>query len=140
MPVYSHEVFIARPIDAVFAAVADVNTHPKWQAGLVETHGKAVPPRVGERGTEVRRMLGRRMEFPYEITHFEPPHRWGFRALRGPIRPAAVLTFRANGSGTMVRSEFQIPGLPGWLLGPILLRQQKRNYQELKSLLKAERL
>ena len=140
MPVYSHEVFIKRPIHAVFAAVADVNTHPKWQAGLIETDAKAVTPRAGDTGVEVRRILGCRRKFPYEITHYEPPHRWGFRAIAGPIRPSAVLSFRITGSGTTITSQLRIPGPAGWLFGPMLLRQQRRNYQQLKMLLESGRL
>ena len=140
MPVFRHEVFIERPVDAVFAAVADVHSHPKWQAGLVETEAQAAVPRVGEKGFEVRRMLGRAVKFPYEITDFDPPHCWGFRVLEGPIRPSAVLLFEASGSGTVVSSQLTIPGLLGWLLGPMMLRQQKRNYQRLKALLEADKI
>jgi uncharacterized protein YndB with AHSA1/START domain len=140
MSVYIHEVFIERAVDAVFAAVANVNTHPQWQAGLVETQAKAILPRAGERGVEVRRILGRVVRFPYEMTHFEPPRTWGFRALEGPIRPSAVLSFRATGLGTTVSSRLTIPGLAGRLLGPLMLRQQRRNYQRLKTLLEAGKL
>jgi uncharacterized protein YndB with AHSA1/START domain len=140
MPVFRHEVIIERPIDVVFAAVADVNTHPKWQAGLIETDSKHGVPGAGEQGVEVRRMLGRAMRFPYEITHFDPPHTWGFRALEGPIRPSAVLSFRATGLATAITSELTMPGVAGWLLGRIMLRQQKSNYRQLKALLEAGKL
>jgi hypothetical protein len=56
MQVFRHEVFIERPINGVFTGVANVNTHPKWQAGLIETEAKDAWRRVGDRGAEVRRM------------------------------------------------------------------------------------
>ena len=140
MPVFRHKIFIERPIDRVFAAVADVSTHPKWQAGLIQTQAKDHLPRAGEKGIEVRRMLGRQMRFPYEITQFEPPSAWGFRATEGPIRPSAALSFQVTGDGTTITSRFTIPGVGGWLLGPILLRQQKRNYRRLKELLETGEL
>jgi uncharacterized protein YndB with AHSA1/START domain len=140
MAVFGHEIFIERPIDAVFAAVADVRTHPKWQRGLIETDARDSSPRAGDNGVEVRRIWGRPVRFPYEITRFEPPRTWGFRALDGPIRPSAVLSFRTSGSGTTVTSQLTIPGVAGWLLGPVMLRQQKRNYRQLKALLETGKL
>ena len=135
MAAFRHEIYIKASIDAVFAAVANVREHPKWQSGLVETAVNSPVPRAGERGIEVRRLLGRTSRFPYEITYFEPPHKWGFRALEAPIRPAAVLSFKTTGVGTTITSDLVIPGILGWLLGPMLLRQQKRNYVKLKALL-----
>ncbi len=40
MAAFHHTVFIARPIETVFAAVADVRTHPHWQAGLLQTEAE----------------------------------------------------------------------------------------------------
>lgn len=141
MPIFRHQVFIARPIEAVFAAVANVQTHPRWQAGLLRT--TADDPGVagvGARGAEVRRLFGREVRFPYEITHYEPSHVWGFRALEGPVRPAAVLTFSTQNDGTHIESVLTIPGLLGFLAGRVLLAQQQRNYMRLKELLETGEL
>jgi hypothetical protein len=85
-------------------------------------------------------MFGRSIKFPYEITRFERPKVWGFRALEGPIRPSAVLCFERTHSGTTISSHLTISGPAGWLLGPFLLKQQKRNYRKLKTLLEAGKL
>jgi len=140
MPVFRHEILIKRPVDAVFAAVADVHSHPQWQAGLLETHAPGGALGLGEKGVEVRRLFGRVARFPYEITHFDPPHTRGFRTLDGPIRPSARLGFKSGQTGTTITSELTVPGLAGWLLGPLMLRQQRRNYQRLKTLLEAGKL
>jgi uncharacterized protein YndB with AHSA1/START domain len=140
MPVFRHEVSIERPVEAVFAAVADVNTHPNWQAGLIQAEAAHGILRLGEKGAEVRRMFGRSIKFPYEITRFEPPKVWGFRALAGPIRPSAVLFFKSTKSRTIITSHLTIPAPAGWLLGPWMLLQQKRNYRTLKALLEAGKL
>ena len=137
MAAFRHQIYIEATADAVFAAVANVRDHPKWQAGLVEADVSSPVPKAGERGVEVRQLFGRSNRFPYEITHFEPPHKWGFRVLEGPIRPTATLSFRATGPGTTITSELIIPGFLGSLLGPTLLRQQKRNYLKLKALIEA---
>ena len=141
MATFQHEIFIKRPPDAVFACVADVRTHPTWQSGLEGTEGEALDARrVGARGAEVRRMLGRPIRFPYEIVVYEPPRRWGFRALGGPIRPEVALQFTSENGGTRVQSTMTIPGVLGWLAGRALLSQQRQNYIRLKQLLESGEL
>ncbi len=80
-------------------------------------------------------MLGREMRFPYEIAVYSAPRTWGFRVLEGPLRLAATLSFTSRGDGTLVESELSIPGALAHLLGPLMLRQQRRNYARLKELL-----
>ena len=138
---FRHEIFIARPVETVFAAVANVHTHPQWQDGLlkelVESDSYA---RVGARGAEVRRMFGREVRFPYEITIYKPPSVWGFLALEGPIRPSAILTFISQNNGTLLKSELTISGLMGVLVGRAMFSQQRKNYARLKELLEADKL
>lgn len=141
MATFRHEITIARPVEVVFAAVADVTTHPKWQQGLQRTEQNSRETnRVGAKGAEVRRMLGRDIRFPYEITFYDANSAWGFRALSGPIRPSAVLKFLRQNDGTVVKSELTVPGFMGPLFGRMLLSQQKRNYLRLKELLEAGKL
>jgi uncharacterized protein YndB with AHSA1/START domain len=140
MPIFRHELYVERPIEAVFAAVADVHTHPKWQMGLIEADAKEGALGVGEKGVEVRRIFGRSVRFHYEITHLEPLDSWGFRVLEGPILLSALLRFKSTEVGTSIASQLTISGVVGWLLGPIMLHQQKRNYQRLKALLETRKL
>ena len=141
MAVFHHEVFIAQPVEKVFAAVADVKTHPQWQDGLLRTEVEGdSQARVGARGVEVRRMFGREQRFPYEITVFNPPQAWGFRTPAGPIRPSATVTFSSEKSGTLIKSELTTPGPLGFLIGPAMLSQQRRNYVRLKELLESGKL
>jgi uncharacterized protein YndB with AHSA1/START domain len=134
---FRHHVFIARPVEAVFRAVADVHTHAQWQEGLLRTETDGDQQRAGARGVEVRRLFGRTARFPYEISVYEPERRWGFRALEGAIRPAAVLSFNRERDGTRIDSELTIPGVLGFIVGPVMLRQQRRNYVRLKALLES---
>ena len=136
MSLLRHEIVIAQPVERVFAAVADVTTHPKWQEGLFRTETVGgTPASVGARGVEVRRMFGREFRFSYEITIYAPPHAWGFRVVEGPVLLSAVLSFTSRDQGTLVQSELQIPGLLGPFVGRALLMQQRRNYARLKRML-----
>jgi hypothetical protein len=136
MPTFKHQITIEVSAARVFDAVADVKTHLKWQKGLVgsEVEGAGIMS-VGKRGVEIRKMFGREKRFSYEVTHFERPKEWGFKAISGPIRPEAVLQLREVGGKTVLESEMKIPGLLGFLLGGLLLKQQKENYVRLKELL-----
>jgi len=95
---------------------------------------------VGASGAEIRRFLGLEVRFPYEITVYEAPRLWGFRALGGPVRPQAVLTLEAESDGTRVTSRLTVPGLLGWLVIGPMLQQQRKNYQTLKRLLETDSL
>jgi uncharacterized protein YndB with AHSA1/START domain len=116
VPVFRHAIVINCPVEAAFAAVADVHTHPRWQSGLLKTEAEGTVAHPGARGVEIRKLFGRVARFPYEITVFAPPRRWGFRALDGPVQPSAVLTFEPIENGTRVSSELTVPGALGWIL------------------------
>lgn len=138
MPTYRHEITINRPIEKVFATIADVHTHPKWQEGLVRSEsGSSEKMGIGATGTETRKMFGREAQFPYRITLYNPPNEWGFEATSGPIRPSASLHFSSQNGGTRIESGLNIPGFMGWLMGGMMFAQQKRNYLRLKELLES---
>jgi|SRR6185369_15066060 len=132
-----HIIRIAAPRATVFETIADVASHHRWQKGLLRSECGENARSVGARGAEVRRMLGREIRFPYEITVYEPPARWGFRAIGGPIRPEAVIELHADNEGTRVESKLTVRGALGWLVIGSMVRQQQRNYAELKRLLEA---
>jgi len=140
MPTRSHSIHIRRLPPIVFAAIADVATHYRWQAGLVRSESDGDPHVVGSSGAEIRRFFGREVRFPYEITVYEAPRRWGFRALGGPVRPQALLTLEAESDGTRVTSRLTVPGLLGGLVIGPMLQQQLKNYQTLKRLLETNSL
>ena len=63
-------VVIERPVEDVFAYVADQTNAPHWQAGLVEVRRTTDGPvGVGARHTAVRTFMGRRMEVSNEYVH-----------------------------------------------------------------------
>jgi uncharacterized protein YndB with AHSA1/START domain len=141
MAVFHHQITINRPIEAVFAVIADASTHPQWQEGLIRTDAQPnTNVQVGTHGVEVRKMFGREVRFPYEIIAFDPPHKWGFRALAGPVRPSAILNLSSQNGSTLVESELTVPGLLGSFMGRMLLSQQESNYKRLKEMMEAGKL
>ncbi len=66
-------IVIKRPVEEVFAFVADQRNAPQWQQGLLEvrriTDG---PPGIGTRHTVVRKFMGRRLETDQRVCGVEP--------------------------------------------------------------------
>lgn len=121
---------IARSPEDVFAYVDDLSRHGEWQPLIVSVHVETDgPTRVGTRATEVRR-IGRREEaVTYEITEHEPPHRFAFRGVAGPIRPEATGTIEAldGGSRSRMTLELTITGHGiGRVFAPLARKQARK--------------
>jgi len=133
-------VVIDRPVEEVFAYVADQTNTPNWQAGLVEVQRTTAGPiGVGTKHTFVRNFIGRRMEADNEYVAYEPNRLVTFRTTSGPSLVASYL-FDAVPDGTRLTSrvELQGAGLFGLLepvIGAGLRREMKAALPALKALL-----
>jgi uncharacterized membrane protein len=117
------------PPEAVFAFVADVENNPRWRSYVVD--GRWLddgPMRVGRRGQQSSKLLGRRWTVEAEVVEWDPPHRvvWATTAGDAAVRTACEVT--ADGSGSRVEvwteGEFTNPLLR--LLSPLLIATMKR--------------
>jgi uncharacterized protein YndB with AHSA1/START domain len=128
---------IARPPDEVFAYATDPSRFAEWQHDVVR-----VRLLDGSRFTTTRRIRGAERTMTQQITHNDPPHRWGARGTDGPIRPHATVSVEPIGDGTRSRVTFTLDfeghGL-GVALVPLVRRQARQaaptSYQNLKQLL-----
>ena len=97
-------VEIRRPVEEVFAYVADPTTTPRYSSTWVESSlVGAGPMRVGSRVKRVARFLGRRLEMTAEVTEYEPNHKLSGRSVSGPIPGTIEFRFEPTESGTRVR-------------------------------------
>ena len=83
----SYSVTVNRPIDAVFAFVADGEKCPQWRPGVVDikhVSGNGVGSKYAQ---GVSGPMGRRIQADYEITVFSPNSRLDFQTTTGPARP-----------------------------------------------------
>ncbi len=99
MPSAQRSITINRPINEVFAYVADGENGPKWRSGKIEVKHES-----GEGVGAVYRQtvpgpVGRRVKADYEVTAFQSPKRMDFKAIAGPVRPTGsyVLSSPAEG-------------------------------------------
>ena len=138
-----HSLVVRRPRADVFAFLAEVTKLPLWQSSLVEVRaGTERGP--GARHTEVRSLMGRRIEQTLEVTVFEPPERLDYAVVDGPLalRVGHTLTEAADGE---TRIDVVGEGDPGPLfrfVSPVVAAmveaQSKTDFARLKQVLEAE--
>ena len=96
----SYTVTIARPIEDVFAYVADGERCPEWRPSVIDI-GRASGEGLGARYEQgVRGPKGRRIAADYEITVYDPNRRIEFQTVAGPVRPHGVYEFAETDGGT----------------------------------------
>ena len=131
MAAISETVEIARRPEDVFAYLDDLSRHGEWQEQIVsvnvETEG---PTKVGTRANQVRKIGGREQRMTYEITEHDPPRRFAFRGLSGPVRPVGGGTVEPVGDGARSKLtldfDFEGHGLAGKALRPLALRTARK--------------
>ena len=131
-------VTIDRPVDAVFAFVADGETAPRWRAGVLDIKrlsgdGLGVGTRYAQ---GVRGPMGRRVAADYEVTAFEPNRRIEFLTIAGPVRPRGRYDLEPAGDGTHVTFslEAELTGLRAFLMGGMVQRTMDAEVQALDRL------
>ena len=113
MPAATRSITIRRPVDAVFAFVADGTNGPKWRSGVLDVEllsgrGAGARYRQGVKGPG-----GRRIAADYEVTAEDSNQRIAFRATAGPVRPTGEFRFEDLGGET--RLTFSLDDeLRGW--------------------------
>jgi uncharacterized protein YndB with AHSA1/START domain len=130
---------IARAPKEVFEYATDPARFAEWQRDVVRV-------RMGERNTfaTTRRFAGAERTMTQEITHNEPPYRWGARGIDGPVRPHATITIEPLDGGARSRITFTLDfeghglGVP---LIPLVRRQARAgapvSYRNLQRILEA---
>jgi hypothetical protein len=116
---------IDRPADEVSAFVADPANNPKWRS-YVESSGwlDEGPMRVGRRGYQTSRILGRRMTVEAVIVEWDPPRHVTWEAVQGGATVRSWVTVRPDVQGSLVSggAEGELNGIVGRLLTPIAAR------------------
>ena len=108
MASFENTVTIRRPIEDVFAFLADFENVPKWNYAIVETR-KVSPGPVGV-GTTYRqtRSVPRRSEEGFEVTAFEPVSRLEVHGEIGPFRARLRYLLEPTGNGTRLTNAVDL--------------------------------
>jgi uncharacterized protein YndB with AHSA1/START domain len=129
---------VERPVDEVFAFVADMENEPRWHTDIVEAQ-RLTEGRVGE-GTNYRVQFRPQPMSPpegtIEIVEFEPNRRIVSRSDMGNMKPELTHVFEEANGGTRVTRRIQIEtsGLMT-LMNPLMkVMVRRRNAEFLENL------
>jgi uncharacterized membrane protein len=135
MPAAEHTVTVERPIEEVFAFLADAENDPRWRSAVldiarVEGDGVGARYRQGVKGP-----MGRRVPADFEISEYAPPRAIGFRGTAGPVRPDGRYELEPVDGGTRVRFSlsFQPRGVAR-LMSPSVARAMRGEVQAIERL------
>jgi uncharacterized protein YndB with AHSA1/START domain len=133
---------IDRPIEEVFAYASDIDRQPEWVSPLTDSRKMASGPTgVGTAYRQTAKFLGRRMDMDCEITGYEPPTLYAFRAKNGPMHMEMRFTLTPEGSESTKVTQVVEGESAGFfkLADPILARTMKKQFvadlETLKTLL-----
>ena len=132
------EILIARPPDEVAAFAADPDNAPKWYANIRSAQWRTTPPlRVGSRVAFVAQFLGRTLEYTYEITELDLPHRLVMRTSEGPFPMETTYAWEAQAPAStrmLLRNRGNPTGFSA-LAAPFMAGAMKRaNSKDLRRL------
>jgi uncharacterized protein YndB with AHSA1/START domain len=117
---FENTVTIRRPIEDVFAFLADFENIPRWNYAIVETHKVSQGPvGVGTSYQQVRSVPSRSEE-RFEVIAYNPPRQLEIRGQLGPFPSRLSYVLDAIPEGTRVTNavELELRG-PSRLLGRV---------------------
>ncbi len=132
-------IVINRPLADVFTIVSDMRQHQKWQEGLVEASWTSDgSPGVGSTYRFVSQFAGMRWDLPGEVTLWNPPNGWRWKASGGPFPVKGGFRLEQVGSGTRI-TMFSDSEPQGWMntMRAILKWMGERTYRRSLTRLKA---
>lgn len=115
-------IHIDRPPDDVFAVVGDPANNPIWRKNVVRTEWlDDGPMRIGRRGRQTARILGREWTVEAEVVEWDPPRSAAWRVVQGPVSVRSWFRVEPDGSGSLVSGGADGRGFTG-PLGGLLTR------------------
>jgi hypothetical protein len=103
-----------RPED-VFSFAADGANNPIWRKNVVRTEWlDEGPMRVGRRGRQTARLLGREWTVEAELIEWDPPRSAAWRTVQGPVKVRSWCRVEPDGTGSIVTG-----GADGGFRGPL---------------------
>lgn len=136
-----NSITINRPIEQVFAFVADYRNNVKWQTGVIAAEFTSPAP-VGVSTTFKydAEIMGRKMETTGELTTYDPPRKIAWKSTSGPFPMFGSTTFESVDGWTLVTDTIEAePGGFFKLAEPLLMKQMQgqteKDMKKLKELL-----
>ncbi len=140
-------IHIDRPPEEVFGFIADAANNPKWRKNVVRTEWlDNGPMRVGRRGRQTARLLGREWTVEAEVVDWDPPRVAAWRTIQGPVSVRSWVRVERDGTGSLASGGAEggftgpIGGLLTRLAVPRMIRQAQVDLQTLRDHLESVEL
>lgn len=127
MPAAERSIVIHRPQQEVFDFFTNPVNEARWRTHLKDVSVSG-PVGVGSRVHQVvKGPGGRGIAADIEVTVFQPPERYAFRVVAGPVRPTGEYTFAGEGDSTTVSLslEAHLSGLKKLLMARAVQRSME---------------
>jgi carbon monoxide dehydrogenase subunit G len=140
---FDTEVIINRSQQEIFDFVSNPANDNQWQGSNQSAEWTSERPvGVGSTQRSVARFLGRNIDSELEVTAWDPPNMYAFKAASGPIPFEATMEFEASESGTQVTMHGTAEAggffkIAEGLVGRQLQKQMKSDFAALKQLMEA---
>ena len=128
---FEMSIVINRPIEEVFAVLANLENDIKWRSEWVETRKTSEGPiGVGSTFCLTGEFLGRRVPTTYEVIEYEPNRSAAWKVVSGPLPLKFQRTFEPVEGGTCftIRYEVEVRGFFKLVMS-LLARPVKRQHQ-----------
>lgn len=141
---FKNTLTIDRPVEEVFAYLAEFEKVPSWNYAIEETIKTSPGPVAAGATYRQTRSIPRRAEEEFEVTIFERPSRIALRGQIGPFRTSARYVLDPVGSATRLTNEVELePSFVALkLVAPLVVPRVKaavgRNLSKLKEILERE--
>ena len=139
-----HTVVIDRPIEEVFAFMAEVENLPRWAEKTVEARQTSEGPvSAGTTCTVLNKAMGREMQHDFVVTEYEPYTRYAAKSTSGPFPMHMRYSLEPSDGGTMVHtvSEADLGGVAR-IAAPVLTgmarKQIAADHRRLKAMLESQ--
>jgi uncharacterized protein YndB with AHSA1/START domain len=138
---FQNTVTIDRPVEEVFAFLAEFENVPTWNYAIEETTKTSPGPVAPGATYRQTRSVPRRANEEFEVTLFEPPSRIAIRGQIGPFRTRAIYVLERVGSATKLTNEVDLEpsSVALKLVAPLAVPRVKaavaRNLGKLKAIL-----
>lgn len=133
MPSAQRSVVIDRPPQDVFDFFTNPTNESRWRTHLKEVSTSG-PVGVGSRVHQVvKGPGGRGIPADIEVTAYQPPERYAFRVVAGPVRPTGEYRFVGEGNSTTVTFSLdaQMSGLKKLLMSRAVQKSMDGEMQAL---------
>ena len=101
MAYYRALLDVRRPVDEVFAYLADFSNTEEWDPGVVSAKKRGDGPvTTGTQFEVVSRFLGQELPLDYQIVQYDPPSRVVLEAENENLRSVDTITFEKTARGT----------------------------------------